>query len=477
MNELLLLGTEGNIIDRIRSIQKALEDAQKDVIVPGVISELTPNLGIMTAGELRSYADPTDPSAPGDGFSGVRILGIGADYGGSLYAILGAVNDSLTFGIRLSDGLGVWGGGNATMGPEGINLTGLTTIIRAVAEFGGNTRTGRLMMTVPDGETIPVWAMDLTSVGGGELLANPGFETGDFTNWTKTTETNGAWVIDSVMKYAGSYSTYFGCGGGVPAGVLTSDRVGVTALSNYLFSGYSRATSDTLTVKAEVKWYDHAGAGNLLRTDLIGSGVGGGWLYWDKTFEAPATALSCAMVFTVGGAANPGRFVWYDAFSITLITIAQRLWLSDDGVQCTNGVYPTRMSRFSDEFLANGATTDHFYDGLQRYGTGTFVTARADADWFTTSFMLQKGTYTLKILGITSNAGGKVDTYLDDVLIVSADDWYSAGTVYNVIKSHAAIAVTYDGYHKLKFLVNGKNGASSNFYFITTKAWMYQATD
>jgi len=98
-------------------------------------------------------------------------------------------------------------------------------------------------------------------------------------------------------------------------------------------------------------------------------------------------------------------------------------------------------------------------------------------DEFTNSFVVGEGTYTLYLLGATGASDGRVDWYVDDVLVASAQDWYSASPAYNKLKTVADVVIAEGGYHVLKGIVAGKNASSSNYRLMLTKMWLAQASD
>jgi len=296
------------VLELLRKILLLIEElpaririAANQIIVTS-LSEIDENLGLIKAGEFRAGNDK-DPTY---GFSGVRIAYPPVIYGGERYSIVGIEDDTLQFGLRHEDGIGVFAGGLATIGATSIDINTLNYIIKHTATSGDYTRIGKLMMVLPDGESVPVWAMDLSELDATatELTTNGGFELGALTNWTKTTETYGAWSIVTSPKYGGTYAakftpTAYGCNG-----VLTSDRVGATAGSAYLFNGYlyNPVQYEWAYSKIEIKWYDDASAGTLLRTDVLGTLYTyntTGWQTYQMTRTAPTGALSFALVITV----------------------------------------------------------------------------------------------------------------------------------------------------------------------------------
>lgn len=91
---------------------------------------------------------------------------------------------------------------------------------------------------------------------------------------------------------------------------------------------------------------------------------------------------------------------------------------------------------------------------------------------FSQTFLLAAGSYTLSVLGATLNTSPKIDWYLDGVLVVSGQDWYSSSLTYSVIKT-ASVTVCGNGFHTLKAVVNGRNaGNTTGYRFICTCVWL-----
>lgn len=99
-----------------------------------------------------------------------------------------------------------------------------------------------------------------------------------------------------------------------------------------------------------------------------------------------------------------------------------------------------------------------------------------DGDYFDTSFWLAAGTYTLYIHCRKETTAGKIDIYLDDVSVATAQDLYAAAGAAFVL-AVTGVVVTGSGYHKLRIKINGKNASSSDYtfgcYSITMKAASY----
>lgn len=143
-------------------------------------------------------------------------------------------------------------------------------------------------------------------------------------------------------------------------------------------------------------------------------------------------------------------------------------------------IYPKRATFFHDEALviAGSALFGTNHDSGQAYAVvQRQATPAADGDAFTQSFFLEAGTYTFTVVGYTDINRGKLDWYIDNVLIASGEDWYSASGTYNVVKTHTNISVTGNGRHVLKGVINGKNASSSGYFYTLTKYWLSPSSD
>ena len=114
-----------SILNEVKRLREAVEtlpgrinvSAAQVTVVTG-LSDISEKLGLIQAGEFRSG----NRVSPGDGFSGVRIGYPGFTYGSNLYNIAGVDADTLQFGLRSSDGVGIFGGGNVTLSDGGLRI-------------------------------------------------------------------------------------------------------------------------------------------------------------------------------------------------------------------------------------------------------------------------------------------------------------------------------------------------------------------
>lgn len=143
-----------------------------------------------------------------------------------------------------------------------------------------------------------------------------------------------------------------------------------------------------------------------------------------------------------------------------------------------------------------GSTPPQFNHGFHRHSLVTVGNALAPAsagggsemyvpwrqnasdngDTFKTVFYIAAGTYTLYITGYTWGNSGKLDVYMDDVLIQAGIDWYSAALTDFVTKTVSSVNVTTDGEHVFKFVVNGKNVASGGYNIDLYEIYIRQAS-
>lgn len=133
---------------------------------------------------------------------------------------------------------------------------------------------------------------------------------------------------------------------------------------------------------------------------------------------------------------------------------------------------PTRATFLHDESTVTvGNALYLIIDAAQVMAAYWYQNTSADGDTFTQTFFLKAGNYTLYALGVTNTGQGKADWYVDDVLQISGQDWYSAAITRNVVKT-GSITVVGDGAHILKCVVNGKNPSSSSYSIALTKMWI-----
>lgn len=143
--------------------------------------------------------------------------------------------------------------------------------------------------------------------------------------------------------------------------------------------------------------------------------------------------------------------------------------------------YPKRWHSFHDSSISSAgpvrttdATQSHGY--YVNAGSGACGGIACPGDFFTQSIFIAAGTYTLAILGETRSTCGILDVYVDNVFQYGSQDWYSAGTTNNVVKT-GTIVVVGDGYHVIKFLNNGKNVSSTDWGMLFTYFQIYPSAD
>lgn len=134
--------------------------------------------------------------------------------------------------------------------------------------------------------------------------------------------------------------------------------------------------------------------------------------------------------------------------------------------------YPTHATLWHDEVaIISGSPLFLWVDAYNAYNLSVFQEPCSDGDTFSISLFLKAGTYTLNFLGWTGTNRGKIDWYLDNVKIITGQDWYAADAAVNTIFSTSNIVITTNGLHTIRGIVNGKNPASTDYYINLTKYW------
>jgi len=375
---------EGNYEQIILDMLARIKKLEGKEVYSTELSDMSSDLGLIEAGEFRAHADYLEPKDPGEGFSGVRIVGEGIEIDGVRYSLVGYNNDTVTIGLSSETGEMFFCNFNAVINQDGITGTDLLKwMIKQTATQGAYTRTGKLGMELVDG--VPSWLLSYTSPAGSEIVTNGGAESGDFTSWTETTGTN-TWSVTppsgtDILPNTGDYAFLFAVRTfavvGAVAGVLTSDRyTDITAGLNYTAKCSVRLAADptqAMSIKGEIKWYDHVSAGSLIQTDVIIQRTSGcNWTNGEIEVEAPTGALSFVIVLSVSGTAlkilpfggyGLSTYVFesgFDDVSVAPVTVATKLWLADDGVHVSNleaNYSPTLKTNGRNQ---NGNTTNSY---------------------------------------------------------------------------------------------------------------------
>ncbi len=140
---------------------------------------------------------------------------------------------------------------------------------------------------------------------------------------------------------------------------------------------------------------------------------------------------------------------------------------------------PKRATLWADESIKTaGNNFTHVFDGNQIHAAYSYQNASANGDTFTQSVFLRAGTYTPEILAVKEANGGILKVQLDGVDVMTNLDFYAASTTYNVAFGAAQpFTIPTDGYHKLTFVVTGRNGSSGGWNIKWTKMDLKQAAD
>jgi len=218
----------------------------------------------------------------------------------------------------------------------------------------------------------------------------------------------------------------------------------------------------------------HLTAGHGARLKAIS---GSDFRFWIRTvlgtllvFEVTARSTDDLTVSCVTGYGADANLAAGTELAFTMVHEALEQLRAD--------LLPTRVTMWHDESTVTaGNAIANVVDTGSRYCTYSNQNTAADGDTFTQSFLLAAGTYSLCVLGSTFTSRGKIDWYIDDVKVVSLQDWYAASLGINTIKTVGSIAVVGNGRHVLKGVINGKHASSSSYFMLLQKMWFYPATD
>ncbi len=128
-----------------------------------------------------------------------------------------------------------------------------------------------------------------------------------------------------------------------------------------------------------------------------------------------------------------------------------------------NVVHKPRTFILANDFVSiSGSGFTTFFLSTAWFGIHNYQSTPAIGNSASTICLLAKGTYVFKLFCGKGTDRGIVEWYVNDVLI-GTEDTYS-NTVTRVIASYV-FNVPQTGSYNIRYVVTGKNGASSNFYF------------
>ena len=199
---------------------------------------------------------------------------------------------------------------------------------------------------------------------GPNLISNPSFETGDFTNWTKI-GTAGSILANSGNAYNGTYKVVFQNPTTAYSGRgLMSDNMTITSNTNYTLQGWFRVVNETglLTasnIRLYVQWYDSTQ--NLISTGGYTTvqrlSAFDTWQILLINVTSPASAVKAAVFTDVQETVNNDNDIWTDLLSFSLVYSLPQIQLVSPSE--TSGSYTSR-----NWILANVTATNTNLDAI-----------------------------------------------------------------------------------------------------------------
>lgn len=276
----------------------------------------------------------TDPWLDSTTFSGVFLLFPAILIGntGTTSYYFGAMNSGvLQFGVTTTGDVYAVSGAT-TINSYGITILGTLTALLFRATVGSNTR--ELSMSLQSNATAdtPIGGMYYADPTPNTNLItnNPGFESGDTSNWTTT---GSIWSVVSTHAKSGTYSLQAASG----VGTIKNDRVAVTAGQPYVAAGWVDVNS---TPVMYLRFFDASTNGNQVGSSVplsrTAAAVVNNFRQWATgSTVAPAGATYAEVYISAPGVPISGG--WFDDFSISLSPTARSLTFEPNLTYRVNG--------------------------------------------------------------------------------------------------------------------------------------------
>lgn len=229
-------------------------------------------------------------------------------------------------------------------------------------------------------------------------------------------------------------------------------------------------------VQPDASWRYFCGKGNDDgRPYVVQIDADGNLITASTTVDAENVTYTPAVVADWNGGVDPGN--QNDAND----QLAERTKDLENLLPYTS--YPTRASIILDECTTlTGTALGAVHDAARDYAVYATQNPAANGDEFTWSWVLAAGSYTLYLKGSTANVtaihkvGAKHTSEAGYTDYVTGIDWYSAGSVVNVVKS-GALTLPLSGRYTFKSTVTGKNASSGGYFTSLTKLWIKPTAD
>lgn len=473
-------------MDAGRKTRAAVRAVKSRDIVAESLEEISDDLGTQRAGAF--IAGDGDPEAGTLVGTAMMWPPLAVTLGGQAYqfTLVGMNGGALQFALSAVDGAAVFAGGAGTIDEAGITLSGILYALRhfAAAADGTSRRFGAMEMYYPAAQSVPALRLAFSNDPTDNLVADGGFETLP-SGWQLAHA--GTWGGSDVVEiaaagaYAGAKCGHIGLVN--PAGqnqaksaTITSGSFTVVAGNKYELglkykSGPNASLRPGIMQRVSVVWRNGSG-GVISSTDLD---LPAKTAWTDKTLAltAPANAASALVQVVMGHDQEGGLLVssgdlWVD--EMRLLEKSVDFWLAfTPDLVYSHGLWPQVAGWMADQM--SGATVARTIHASQECSAVWWQSTPANGDERLINLVLEKGTWTLVLIGETASTCCKSDVYLDGVLQGSTLDWYSSTVAYNVEKS-VTVAVLTSGQHALKLKVNGKNASSTNYQLRLTRARM-----
>ena len=276
----------------------------------------------------------------------------------------------------------------------------------------------------------------------------------------------------------------------------STNYIDITGSLNWTFSGQiGKDTQDTVIPAMlftpmggtiSIEWYD--ATPTLLSTTELGSKEDEGISYlgnspFSNNVTVPTGATQAKVRLDASFntlSATPKNFkIYFDNLSLIPVTIDERLWITDTGVNSTHGIYPTHRTFFGDEarWLPDGEvqciTPPITIDNGQIQDFYISSSGTSDDDEYYFYPFLEAGIYSMRWFCAMATNGCYFDIYFDDEWVTQWNS-YSGATRNNKEHYFHGLVAKYSGTHTIKFIPSGSPSGTARGILLT-KAQLYKA--
>lgn len=144
------------------------------------------------------------------------------------------------------------------------------------------------------------------------------------------------------------------------------------------------------------------------------------------------------------------------------------------GITSSAGEYPTSFTHWHDEsIIVAGNSLQIDTNASIAYSAEIYQTPPGNGDKFSFKKLLAAGNYKINVLTVRSTNVARLRLDINNIMASDNIDCYSPSLIINAVLSRN-ITIPADGLHDFLWTIDGKNSASTNYYFSGRKFWAYK---